>query len=123
MSGKIRTMKRESEQKVEKQGAKQEDVRSRAYMPTSELPITGEEFMTLRFLLKEARNKRISVVINNEGKLIGQTMPNQDMDIDEIFAYVERMHKKFYDKGLTVDIETLRNELSNAQSQEEVKQD
>jgi len=106
---------------MEKSQKKQTDKYSnRAYRPDTEVKLTGEEFMILQRILQDIRRERIgSVQVNVEGKVYqGQCLGGQDMDIEQLAAFIEQLHRKNVDAGATVPIEVLRKEFEELSKQE-----
>ncbi len=91
---------------------------NQAYRPDKDLIITGEEFMVLRQMLQEVRGKRVIRVIDNTGKGIGQGLSELDFDIENTFAYTEKIHRRLVDLGLSVSIDVLRKEHIELQEQQ-----
>lgn len=96
---------------------------NQAYRPDAEVKLTGEQFTIVRRAIQELRESRLLMTqVNVEGKIYrGQTLSQNDVDIEQLLAYVDQIHKAQVDAGVTVDIETLKAELEAMQKESESK--
>jgi hypothetical protein len=104
MSNKPKAKKQKTKQMAEK------NYQAETYRPDSQVVLSGEDFAVLRQAIFQVRDNRLVTVVQG-GSVTAMGMSRQDFDIDQLYGYVEALHKKQVDAGNTVDIEVLRKEL------------
>lgn len=102
-----------------KQNQENQKYFNQAYRPDAEVKLTGEKFMYLRKLIQDIRGERVIRVIDNVGNQVGQGLPPRDFDIENLYAYLESLHREQVDLGNTVSIEVLKKEFMEAQKKEQ----
>lgn len=104
--------------------AKTDKYLNQAYRPETEVKLTGEQFSIVRRAIQELReNRLIMVQVLVEGKVArGQGLNQNDIDIEQLLAYVDQIHKANVDAGITVSIDTLKEELAQ-QKEEQPKEE
>ena len=103
--------------KAKAEQKKFEILKDQVYRPDDEVTITGDKFYALLNFISESRNKRIIVVVNQGGNMIGQALNPEYQDLERQYQIITRCHEENYDAGLTVDREILVKELQQAQKE------
>jgi len=94
----------------------------KAYRPDEEVPLTGEEFMSIFQTMKEVRDSRVHLVMDRNGDTIGQSISQKDEDVDRLNYYVYKIHKRLVDEGYGDNIETIRKEIEKQREEEQNQQ-
>ena len=105
--------------KAKKVKKMEKNYQEETYRPDSQVVLSGEDFAILRQAIFEIRDNRL-ITVAQGGKVTAMGLSRQDFDIDQLYGYVEGLHKKQVDDGATVNIEVLRKELEGVKEEEVV---